>query len=209
MSEKRKHLYYLDELSDYKVSSHDPDVRGWQVKDAENRVIGKVDNLLVNKDRKKVVYLDVEVDDSIIEADHDPYSSRSSEIHEFINKDGENHLIIPIGLADLNTDQKYVYTDRIDHRTFAETKRMQRGYNVDRDYEVVVLESYNRTRDDRDNREREVRRDRDLADRDRVRGTAAEDSRGGYEERRDRDYRDDDSFYDRGEFDDSRFRRNS
>ena len=218
MTEKRKHLYYLDELSDYKVSSHDPDVRGWQVRDVEDRVIGKVDNLLVNKDRKKVVYLDVEVDESIIEANHDPYSSRSSEIHEFINKDGENHLIIPIGLADLNKNEKYVFTDRIDHRTFAETKRMERGYDVDRDYEVIVLESYNRNTGDRDYSERDAMRDRDrgrdLTDRDRTVGTSAaadnmdRNDRGGYEERRDRNY-DDDSFYDRGEFDDSRFRRNS
>lgn len=34
-----KNLYYLDELSDYKVSSDDSDVRGWEVKDTDERVI--------------------------------------------------------------------------------------------------------------------------------------------------------------------------
>ena len=83
MTERRKNLYYLDELSDYKIASDDPDVRGWDVKDKDTRVIGKVDNLLVNKDREQVVYLDVEVDNSIIEANHDPYGkSSSSEVHE-------------------------------------------------------------------------------------------------------------------------------
>ncbi len=57
-----KHLFYLNELSDYKVASDDPDVRGWKVKDSDNRVIGKVDNLLVNKNTERVVYLDVVLD---------------------------------------------------------------------------------------------------------------------------------------------------
>ncbi|UJH92000.1 hypothetical protein LZ575_05070 [Antarcticibacterium sp. 1MA-6-2] len=143
-----KHLFYLNELSDYKVASHDPDVRGWQVKDKDNRVIGKVDNLLVNKVAERVVYLDVEVDKTIIEADHDPYGkSANNDIREFINKEGENHIIIPVGLVSLNNDQKFVYTDQIDHRTFAETKRYEKGTNVNREYEVVVLESYDRRND--------------------------------------------------------------
>ena len=151
--ENRKHLFYLHELSDFKVDSDDPDVRGWKVKDVDNRVVGKVDNLLVSKEKKRVVYLDVEVDKSIIEANHDPYGNPASgDVHEFINKEGENHLILPVGLARLNTDEKYVYTDKINHQTFAETKRMEKGYDVDRDYEVVVLESYNR--DNKSNRDR-------------------------------------------------------
>lgn len=152
--DNKKHLYYLDELSDYKVASDDPDVRGWEVKDADNKVVGKVDNLLVNKEREKVVYLDVEVDKSIIDANHEPYGKSASGAHEFINKEGENHLIIPVGHAKLNEDDKYVYTDRIDHRTFAETKRKERGANVDREYEVVVLDSYNRERPEAETRTR-------------------------------------------------------
>ena len=83
--ENRKHLYYLNELSDFKVDSDDPDVRGWIVKDVDNRTVGKVDNLLVSKEKKRVLYLDIEVDKSIIDANHDPYGKPSSEVHEFIN----------------------------------------------------------------------------------------------------------------------------
>lgn len=227
MKEKKKHLYYLNELSDYKVDSDDPDVRGWKVKDVDNRTIGHVDNLLVSPERKRVVYLDVEVEKSIIDANHDPYGKPASgDIHEFINKEGENHLIIPIGLARLNLDDKYVYTDRINHQTFAETKRMEKGYNIDRDYEVVVLESYNRdidedrTRDrgtreleDVDNPKRmidedERRRGLNVRDEDEIESVRGED-RGTYDERRDRGrIPDDDSFYDRGEFDRDKYRSN-
>ena len=196
--EHRKHLHYLNELSDFKVDSDDPDVRGWPVKDADNRVVGKVDNLLVSKEKRRVVYLDVEVDESIIEANHDPYGNRAGEVHEFINKDGENHLILPIGMARLNVDDKFVYSEKINHQTFAETKRMEKGYDVDREYEVVVLDSYNRDFDDNDrNLDQDAERRRmQEADRDRV----VKD--------RDLSDRDDDSFYDRGEFDQTKYRSN-
>lgn len=151
MAEQQKHLYYINELSDYKISDGYPDVRGWDVKDIDDRVIGKVDDLLVNKEAERVVYLDVEVDKSIIDAKYDPYGRPTqAQVKEFVNKDGENHVIIPIGLVDLNNDSNYVYTDIIDHRTFAETKRYRKGANINRSYEDQVLGSYNRRqRDDR------------------------------------------------------------
>ncbi len=239
--DNRKHLFYLNELSDFKVDSDDPDVRGWPVKDVDNKVIGKVDNLLVSKEKRRVVYLDVEVDKSIIDANHDPYGkSASGDVHEFINKEGENHLILPVGLARLNVDDKFVYTDKIDHRTFAETKRMEKGYDVDREYEMVVLESYNREdRHDRDRdlgshdkdeerkRMRDADRKNDLSDRDRNvsdrERTLTDRDRGAVDRDRDpltgnesgkhSDRRgsgtipEDDSFYDRGEFDQTKYRR--
>ncbi|SHF50221.1 hypothetical protein SAMN05444483_101360 [Salegentibacter echinorum] len=147
MKNKKKHLYYLNELSDYKVASNYSDVTGWSVKDKDNRVIGKVDNLLVNKDLERVVYLDVEVDETIIEANHDPYGKpANAEVHEFVNKEGENHIIIPVGLVDINNDQKFVYTNTIDHQTFAETKRIRTGANINREYEEAVMGSYKRKR---------------------------------------------------------------
>lgn len=160
MSTKEKHLYYLNELKDYKVNPKDPDIRGWMVKDLDNRIIGKVDNLLANKELGKVVYVDVEVDQSIIDTNHDPFSSNpNSDVKEFINKEGENHIIIPIGLIDLNLDDKYVYTESINYQTFAETKRYRSGSTISRDYEHHVLDSYDRRRD-HFNREDELRRTR-------------------------------------------------
>lgn len=190
-----KHLFYLSELTDYKVASNDQDVRGWPVKDADNRVIGKVDNLLVNKTTERVVYLDVEVDKTIIDSKHDPYQSSSSEVHEFINKDGENHLIVPVGLVSLNEDQNFVYTDKVNHQTFAETKRFEKGSNLNREYEVVVLESYGRNRGDHRDSERDLR-DRDYRNSDvhKTGSTFGDSDRSsdslGNTERRDSSFRD-------------------
>jgi hypothetical protein len=46
------------------------------MKDANNRIIGKVDHLLVNKTAERVVYLDVEVDTTVIEEGHETYDNR-------------------------------------------------------------------------------------------------------------------------------------
>jgi hypothetical protein len=160
MTTANKHLYRLDELSDYKVSDGYNDVKGWNVKDRDNRVIGTVDNLLVNKESERVVYLDVEVDQSIIDAKYDPYSNpNNNDVREFVNNEGENHVIIPIGLVDIDQDQKYVYTDSIDYRTFAETKRYRKGDHFDRTYELAVLDSYNRHNSITEERVREIVQD--------------------------------------------------
>ncbi len=143
MPENNKNLYYLDELSDYKVASDDSDVRGWEVKDADNRTIGKVDRLLANKESERVVYLEVEVDKSVIEDGHEVYNKSANEgAHEFVNKEGENHLIIPIGMVNLDEENKLVISDTINHSTFSKTKRFSKGAKLDRKYEVTVLEQY-------------------------------------------------------------------
>lgn len=148
--DRNKHLFYLHELDDYKVSGEDPDVRGWEVKDADNRRVGKVDNLLVNKDTERVVYLDVEVDKNIIENDHKPYENSAREgVHEFINKEGENHVIIPVGMARLNNDGNEVVTNEISQETFAKTNRFRKGENINREYEIYVVDHYNDGRTDR------------------------------------------------------------
>ncbi|MFV9484814.1 PRC-barrel domain-containing protein [Christiangramia sp. ASW11-125] len=148
MSTKEKHLVHLSQLKGYKVDNHDHDIRGWKLLDRDKKTIGKVDNLLVNKELGKVVYVDVQVEQDIIDKNHDPYSTQhQSEFKEFINKEGENHIIIPIGLIDINATEKYVFTDGIDYQTFAETKRYRSGTDISRNYEHHVLGSYNRDRD--------------------------------------------------------------
>jgi sporulation protein YlmC with PRC-barrel domain len=143
MADKEKNLYYLDDLSDYKVASDYSDVRGWKVYGSDNRSIGKVDGLLVNKKAEKVVYLDVEVDKDLIEAGHEPYENPDHKgTHEYLNKDGENHLILPIGLVDLDEDNKKVLTNEVGFDTFKKTKRYQKGSDIDRNYEVQVYKSY-------------------------------------------------------------------
>ena len=143
MTDTNKNLFNLDELSGYKVAENYTDVRGWDVKDANDRTIGKVDHLMVNKIAERVVYLDVEVDETLIEEGHNTYQTRVSDgVHEFLNKDGENHLIIPIGMAIIDEKNKNVFTNQIDSSNFAKAKRFRKGDVLDLDYELNTFRHY-------------------------------------------------------------------
>ncbi|MEZ7506292.1 PRC-barrel domain-containing protein [Flavobacterium sp. Arc2] len=143
MTDTNKNLFNLDELSGYKVSENYNDVRGWDVKDANNRIIGKVDHLLVNKTAERVVYLDVEVDTTLIEDGHKTYQNRvNTGVHEFLNKEGENHLIIPIGMVIIDEKNKLVNTNQIDSSTFVKAKRFKKGDVIDFEYELNLLRHY-------------------------------------------------------------------
>ena len=140
MSDNNKNLYYLDELPDYHVATDYYDVRGWDVIDAENQTIGKVTNLLVNKQAKRVVYLDVEVDKSLIEVSSNTYQVPAND--GVINKDVGDHIIVPIGMVCLNKEQNKVLTNQIDYNTFVKARRFNRGAVIDRNYEWISFSHY-------------------------------------------------------------------
>lgn len=145
MSDSNKTLYYLEELPDYQVASDYYDVRGWDVLDAANRTVGKVTNLLVNKEAERVVYLDVEVNKSLIEVGYDTYQVPASEgVHGFLNKEGEDHLIVPIGMVNLDVEQQRVLTNQIDYNTFAKAKRFNSGLSINPDYELNLFRHFMR-----------------------------------------------------------------
>ncbi len=143
MSNNEKNLYYLEDLPDYQVATDYCDVRGWNVIDADNRIVGKVTNLLVNKKTERVIYLDVEVDKTLIEEGYDTYQVPENQgVHGFLNKEGEDHLIIPIGMAKLDEDNKSVHTNHINHNTFKKARRFIKGADIGREYESVLLRHY-------------------------------------------------------------------
>lgn len=138
-----KELYYLSELNDYKVASDQPDIRGWKIKDADGRTVGIVDDLLVHKRSERVVYVDVEVDPELIDAGRDPFQGRSADgVSEYINKDGDDHIVVPMGMVDIDEEHNLLRTDAIDHTTFRNTKRFRKGSTIDRNYEVSVYNTY-------------------------------------------------------------------
>lgn len=144
MENKDRNLYKLDELSDYKIASNYSDVRGWKIVDADNRTIGTIDNLWVNKDMQRVIYLDVKVDKALIENSHNEVHNviASDTGKEFVYKDGDSHIIIPIGSVSINKDTKIVMANSIGYDTFRNTSRYNSQHNFDRNYERSVLNSY-------------------------------------------------------------------
>jgi sporulation protein YlmC with PRC-barrel domain len=143
MRDRNKTLYYLDELTDYKVAREYEDIRGWEVVDPDNRTIGEVDDLLVNRNTEKVVYLDVEVDEAIAKHAGAAYDRPASEgTHSFMNEEGENHLIIPIGSVELDEENKKIYARDIEYSKFLQAKWMRKGDPINRDYEMNTLRTY-------------------------------------------------------------------
>ena len=143
MAHTNKDIHFLDDLDDYKVASGYSDVRGWEVKDSNNLTIGEVDGLVASKSAERVVYLDVEVDDELIKVGNQSYNTAAGDgVKEYINEDGENHLIIPIGMVRLDEENEVVYSDQIDHATFAKANRYKKGEAFDRNYEVDVYRLY-------------------------------------------------------------------
>jgi len=58
---EKRGLQRLSDAGDFQVAPDQPDVRGWSVVGGSGEVIGKVDDLLVDPGRMKVVELDVDV----------------------------------------------------------------------------------------------------------------------------------------------------
>lgn len=129
-----QHLYRLGELDDYKVASDDPDVRGWTIVDRDNREFGKINELIVDPEQEKVRYLDVT---------QKGYRGTA----------GEEHLLIPIGVARIDeTDDRVIVRD-ID-TDLLNSYPSHKGDVITRDYEYEVIERFNRpettTRDRRE-----------------------------------------------------------
>jgi hypothetical protein len=57
-------LVRLSELEKYRVADGEPDIRGWEVRTISGRLLGEVDELLVDPDAGEVVMLDIDVKNS-------------------------------------------------------------------------------------------------------------------------------------------------
>jgi sporulation protein YlmC with PRC-barrel domain len=75
----------LQELkrSDFDIVDGEPDIRGWDVKNAQGKKIGEVEELIVDAQQKKVRYMVVDLDDNEFDLD-------------------DREVLIPIGLAQLH-----------------------------------------------------------------------------------------------------------
>ena len=76
-------LARLDDLDGYQVADGETDPRGWDVRAADGRTIGRVDSLIADTGAMKVRYLDVALDT------------------DALNLPEERHVLIPIGGATL------------------------------------------------------------------------------------------------------------
>ena len=102
-------LARLDELDGYQVADGNPDPRGWDVRSADGRTIGKVDSLVADTGAMKVRYLDVELD------------------KDELNLSEERHVLIPIGGATLDDDDDVVKLSTLASSQLAKLPEFRHG----------------------------------------------------------------------------------
>lgn len=116
-------LYRLGELENYKIASDEPDVRGWTIVDRDNKEFGTIEELVVDPDKKKVRYLDVN-------------TSRYRPSEE------EHRLLIPIGLAQIDDSHDQVRIRDVE-KDILDSVPAHSGGVVSRAYEEEVAERFN------------------------------------------------------------------
>ncbi|WP_338792142.1 hypothetical protein V9L05_16400 [Bernardetia sp. Wsw4-3y2] len=113
-------LERLEDLDSYKVADGYDNVQDWKVFADGRLELGKVRGLIASKELERVLYLDIEIEQSMC-------------------NEGDTHLyiLVPIGLAKLNHDAKTVNVDSIDAEAFVNYPRYD-GSDVHMDYEYLL-----------------------------------------------------------------------
>lgn len=86
----------LQELggSDYEIADGEPDIRGWDVKDATGQRIGEVDELIFDVQSRKVRYMVIDLEGNVLDLE-------------------TRDVLVPIGLAQLKDDGDDVILNNI------------------------------------------------------------------------------------------------
>jgi hypothetical protein len=85
----------LSRLRDFEVARNEPDPRGATVMNRERQTVGKVRDLIVDTDRMRVTYLDVELDTKLFD----------------LHGDDDPHVLVPIERA--QSDGRHLIVDEL------------------------------------------------------------------------------------------------
>lgn len=122
------HLYPLSKADDFKVADEYPDVRGWDIVGGDGLKLGKVHELIVDVEQKRVRYLDVDLKKDLF-PDHKHYQ-----------------ILIPMGVAILNRDDHNVIVTQITKDDLPRYPMYVREpVYVVRPYENAVRDYYNKS----------------------------------------------------------------
>ncbi len=148
-SSSRGILRHLGDLDDVKIADGAPDVRGWDVKGAAGESLGKVSDLLVDTGAMKVRYLEVSLDMDVAKETGrtDAQVNSGARTREDDDLDPFRHVLVPVGAASLNEDEKEVRLST-EARAVAGIPSYERGA-LTRDYERGLMGSFTRTPADR------------------------------------------------------------
>lgn len=139
---RNKNLQFVDKLDDYKVHHDDVDIRGFSVKLPTGETVGEVEGLLADVGAKLVRYVEVEVDDDVIERHTSGYFDAD-----------DKHFLLPVGLIDINAGTRSVtlygigMNHLIDYPRFNRNNGYTTGYEVDTNEYLADFHEYGSTFD--------------------------------------------------------------
>lgn len=113
-------LRRLRDLTDFEVADDNPDVRGWTVRGNDGQALGTVHELIVEPEAMKVRYLDVELD------------------ARFRINEHENHILLPIGAASLDTEDDNVFVPALNAASVLDYPHYIE-IQITREYEEAML----------------------------------------------------------------------
>lgn len=105
--------------SDFEIADGQPNVKGWDVKDAQGKQIGDVHDLIFNPNTSKVVYLVVDQDDNELDLNDD------------------KKVLIPIGMAELHEKDDDVILSSVSISQLNELPAYEKG-NITSDTERTI-----------------------------------------------------------------------
>jgi sporulation protein YlmC with PRC-barrel domain len=126
-SENKEHnrLQVLSD-SDFEVVDGQSDIRNWDVRDTQGRRIGKVDDLIVDAQRKKVRYMVVDLNDNEL------------------NLGTDHEVLIPIGMAELHEKEDDVIVPNISAAQLSALPRYDRD-QLNEETERTICAALGRT----------------------------------------------------------------
>lgn len=134
-------LYALHDLDESKRNTKAPDLRGWEVVDRNRKRLGKVDDLMADPETGNVRYVQVELDDKLLDESRDTFvKSRGSGRDELV-KTGALALI-PVGMAYASKEEHRIMADTATRESYATAPRHLRSDKLSSDYEEQVREHY-------------------------------------------------------------------
>jgi hypothetical protein len=116
-------LARLEDLDGYQVADGEPDPRGWDVRAADGKTVGRVDSLIADTGAMKVRYLDVALD------------------RDAFNLSDDRHVLIPIGGATLAEREDVVGLPSLESRRVAQLPPY-RHTEISREDEYRLMEQF-------------------------------------------------------------------
>jgi hypothetical protein len=117
-----KRLHRLSDRNEFTVAEGETDIRGWGVYTSDEVLIGKVEDLVVDKELMKATYLDMVLDE------------------KFRTGKTENHLLIPLEIVSVSAGRKDMV--KIDNVSSSEILNypLYNGSDIPSDYEETLRE---------------------------------------------------------------------